>query len=272
MVLAVGEEGGNESEDDVFAEIYSGMPSQRSGVGYERGEEPTAEDERVINETMDEEDQEDDEANRDRKSARCEPVKSTKDEDYEAEVDDEDEFAWNAAFGEQVQDEEAAQREEDEWFASLGNPEAQPVTGGADGEDAEDHIRDGEDAEDHIMEETQEEAKISAAKSPVQPTREEMDLHRLTHWPFRDWCEICVAARGKEEGHFRKSSGYVRQGVPTVCLDYKELRKGEASWLVLRDQTTRFTTAHKTICKGPGDHWLIMRVIRDLENLGYTEI
>ena len=77
------------------------------------------------------------------------------------------------------------------------------------------------------------EADIKVAKSPYKPTAEEVEKHRMTHLPFRDWCEICVAARGKEEAHYRKDSMYVRQGLPTVCMDYKELRKGDVPWQVL---------------------------------------
>ena len=30
------------------------------------------------------------------------------------------------------------------------------------------------------------------------PSQEEIDLHRLTHLPFRSWCEECVAAKSRD--------------------------------------------------------------------------
>ena len=39
---------------------------------------------------------------------------------------------------------------------------------------------------------------------PRKPTTEEVDEHELTHVPYRNWCPICVMAKGKELDH-RKS-------------------------------------------------------------------
>ena len=184
MVAATGRAGesGGEEEGDIFRDIYNSVPSQRSGPGYERGEEADDDDNEAIDRALEEEEC-------GNGNAEVDPL------------DVDDEMAWKAAFGD-WSDESAEQPEEDRRVAG-------------DGVDID------ECDDDHAREDGYEEAKISAARSPVQPTADEVERHRMTHWPFRDWCEICVAARGKEEGHFRKESGYVRQGVPTVCLDYK---------------------------------------------------
>ena len=55
-------------------------------------------------------------------------------------------------------------------------------------------------------------------------------------------------------------------------MDYKELHKGIPPILVTRDQSTKTTTAHQTACKGPGDAWLIKRLLRDIENMGHVAI
>ena len=39
---------------------------------------------------------------------------------------------------------------------------------------------------------------------PRRPSQEEVDEHELTHLPYRNWCPICVKAKGKELNH-RKS-------------------------------------------------------------------
>ena len=32
---------------------------------------------------------------------------------------------------------------------------------------------------------------------PRVPTKAERQVHELTHWPYEDWCQSCVAARAK---------------------------------------------------------------------------
>ena len=39
------------------------------------------------------------------------------------------------------------------------------------------------------------------AKSPQTPSQKEADEHMLTHLPFQDWCEICVACRKANTPH-----------------------------------------------------------------------
>jgi hypothetical protein len=36
---------------------------------------------------------------------------------------------------------------------------------------------------------------------PSEPTEQERQLHKLTHLPYRTWCPICVAAKGKLSQH-----------------------------------------------------------------------
>ena len=55
-------------------------------------------------------------------------------------------------------------------------------------------------------------------------------------------------------------------------MDYKTLRKGQPPWIVVRDQVSKSICSHKALCKGPRDRWLLERVNRDIENMGYTAI
>ena len=81
-----------------------------------------------------------------------------------------------------------------------------------------------------------------------------------------------MASRGREDPHRTKEAGYVRSGIPTVCLDYKELRKGEPVWAVMRDQESRVTTAHVAACKGVEDRWMAQRLAGDIEGMGYAKV
>ena len=37
---------------------------------------------------------------------------------------------------------------------------------------------------------------LKVAPSPKQPSAADIELHRITHWPYRSWCEECAKVRG----------------------------------------------------------------------------
>ena len=37
--------------------------------------------------------------------------------------------------------------------------------------------------------------------NPRLPTQEEIEQHELTHLPYRNWCPVCVKAKGKDLAH-----------------------------------------------------------------------
>ena len=101
-----------------------------------------------------------------------------------------------------------------------------------------------------------EEARMGKARAPPKaPSAEEMRLHRLTHYPFRSWCPVCVAARGKNWPHLRMPEE-VPSEVPTISFDYCFLRDevGGSSVPVLvgREKGTKFVIAHVVPFKGAG--------------------
>ena len=54
--------------------------------------------------------------------------------------------------------------------------------------------------------------------SPCKPSPEEIDLHNLSHVPFRNWCGHCIKGRGRETVH--KRSSHCDRRVPEVSFDY----------------------------------------------------
>ena len=46
-----------------------------------------------------------------------------------------------------------------------------------------------------INEESQEVEPIATAPSPTAPSPAEIEEHRLTHIPFRNWCRECMMGR-----------------------------------------------------------------------------
>merc|ERR1712026_629233 len=44
-----------------------------------------------------------------------------------------------------------------------------------------------------------------ALASPEGPSRQEREVHNLTHIPFRSWCEHCVKGRARKRRHKRRN-------------------------------------------------------------------
>ena len=63
-----------------------------------------------------------------------------------------------------------------------------------------------------------EEDVIRDLRDPKLPSREEIEKHNLTHLPFRDWCPICVKAKGREMDH-KRDNGKERK-LPEYSWDY----------------------------------------------------
>ena len=75
-------------------------------------------------------------------------------------------------------------------------------------------------------------------RAPRVPTQEERDAHEATHIPHEEWCEVCVAGRGRNKAHRKKKEAPgtfsdadspgasaeeddpVKGPVPRVCMDY----------------------------------------------------
>jgi hypothetical protein len=59
--------------------------------------------------------------------------------------------------------------------------------------------------------------EVRGIKAPPMPTQEEIDLHRVTHLPYRSWCAECVEAFAREWAHRQKD---VARTIPLVSCDY----------------------------------------------------
>ena len=65
---------------------------------------------------------------------------------------------------------------------------------------------------------------MSAGRSPLMPTQAEVEDHRVSHLPYRDWCEDCVAGRATGEPH---KSNPVKSRFPVIAIDYFFLTKDD---------------------------------------------
>ena len=114
--------------------------------------------------------------------------------------------------------------------------------------------------------------------SPIKPSAEAIAAHNIAHFPYRNWCAICVEAKGKEFPHTRganRPDADDKGAIPTVSLDYNEPdAEGELKvrTIVGKDESTGNILHHKVMCKGIGDEWAIKKITKDLEELGRRDV
>ena len=59
-------------------------------------------------------------------------------------------------------------------------------------------------------------------RGPIRPSAEDVERHDATHVPYRNWCPICVAARGQQASHKRQLEASRKRRkvrLPKFCLD-----------------------------------------------------
>ncbi len=81
------------------------------------------------------------------------------------------------------------------------------------------------EAEEEIRIEDEQDTEVEPVRTipdPGKPTAREIELHRMTHLPFRLWCRWCVLGRGRGLYH-KKSDGSL---IPIIGMDYFFLTRG----------------------------------------------
>ena len=130
------------------------------------------------------------------------------------------------------------------------------------------------DQEDEHEEEAGERGPLPRLRrAPAQPDQDEVDQHNASgHIPRRLWCPACVRASLEEDPHRHAGVDHRDEGLPLVCLDYKELSKDQPPHLVMRVRGTGATYGVRCSRKGPEDQWLVERLVSKLEAWGMQDI
>ena len=87
------------------------------------------------------------------------------------------------------------------------------------------------------------------------PTKEEVALHELTHLPFRSWCDVCVACKGRMDPQRQLDAGSEgRRSIPGIQVDYaygkSDSKEPLATILMAIDTETKMVTAFPVASKG----------------------
>ena len=112
-------------------------------------------------------------------------------------------------------------------------------------------------------------------KTPVMPSKEDVQSHFATHLPYRSWCRICIKAKLKEDGHFRVKVEKKQEGLPIISLDYQDMNedsKAKQKVIIGKDELTGATFGHYILCKGLGDEWVSKQIVKDIQEFGHGDI
>ena len=118
--------------------------------------------------------------------------------------------------------------------------------------------------------------------TPAAPVDEdEVMRHRLTHIPYKDWCEFCVAGKGKAERHERDPESLKEHELPVVSFDLcytgvsgeavDEKSNAKIVVLVLHDSHSSAVHAVPVRNKGEVQH-MVREASRFIEHLGHGDI
>ena len=79
----------------------------------------------------------------------------------------------------------------------------------------------------------EEEARVARTRrTPKEPSYEERRVHRLTHLPYRNWCEVCVEARGRNAAHLKGShENYIILMCIWTTVSLGTRKEGTVWWL-----------------------------------------
>ena len=106
------------------------------------------------------------------------------------------------------------------------------VAGGGGGDDDEgappggDFLENPEDAEGAPPSDIVVEAEIpKPARDPGQPSKADRAAHKLTHCPYRSWCEHCVRGQAVGRPHRSVPDELSKSDVPRVIIDYAFLQQ-----------------------------------------------
>ena len=114
--------------------------------------------------------------------------------------------------------------------------------------------------------------------SPIRPSAETIEQHFIAgHVNYRNWCPVCVMARGREDAHPRRKEEDEddRTGLPIISMDYNELNEESANpqkVIIGKDEVTGNVFAHNVIAKGLVDDWICKKLVQDFEEFGRSDI
>eukprot|EP00435_Cladocopium_sp_Y103_P012360 s1468_g3.t1 len=86
---------------------------------------------------------------------------------------------------------------------------------------------------------------------PAEPTEEEVREHNTTHIPYKAWCELCIAHKGRQDKHHRESHTSSERSVVSFDFGYSDRGTDETlTMLCIHDRNTKMMYTVPTASKG----------------------
>jgi hypothetical protein len=136
---------------------------------------------------------------------------------------------------------------------------------------------------EHIVEEGSEEEEddchdegihLKFLRCPKLPSQKEVDEHNVTHWPYRNWCPICIKARARNVPHNKQTDR--EHQVPHIHIDYGFFGNDDDEEKVIlqvaRDEESRALFVHAVPRKGMTHEHGAREICKDITKIGYKKI
>ena len=114
------------------------------------------------------------------------------------------------------------------------------------------------------------------ASIPQTPSPAEIEQHNVTHMPYKNWCELCVRFKGRQDQH--RDQDHMGTTETVVSLDYgfcthEEQDAELLTVLVIHDRHTKSFHAVPTKSKaGQSMSYLVTELVRFVSFLGHREV
>ena len=157
--------------------------------------------------------------------------------------------------GEEDEDEEWGGSDEEEVDSSMNKEKGREARG------------EGEEVRKVRAE--RDERVVKEMADPRRPSEKEVERHRRHHVPYRNWCEICVKAKGRDWDH-RREVGKER-GLSEYSFDYcfpGDEFGYKLTVLVGRERVTGASFATAVPTKGSTGRFTIEKMIEFVEEVG----
>ena len=181
----------------------------------------------------------------------------------------------------EVMGEQQPQRKEEQDAAGGDRVRVEPCQRpGSSGDSLSQEVAAGTGDMDHgRMDEGEDGRRPRGLRAPFVVSKEERELHELTHTPYRAWCPHCVRARGRNTPHRSRNEELQQGEVPRIALDYFFMSTVDEAahsnpLIVMVDEATGDKYARAVGRKGAGVagelDWVVKDMSDELKSWGHT--
>ena len=106
---------------------------------------------------------------------------------------------------------------------------------------------------------------------PKLPSKSDVEMHEMTHLPFRNWCRHCVKGRGVEAAHFKsiRDEGALPEIHIDFCFPGSRVGGDALTVVVARERDSKMLLSEVVPTKGSVGKFAATRVGAFIREIGY---